>query len=444
MFSCVDLTRLMLDRIERHNPVINCYLEVFAQDALETAEVRDHELERGEDRGPLHGIPVAIKDIFDLPGHRASGGSRIERPPLASQPTVVSRLEDAGAVILGVLNLDELAAGGTGENAHFGRCTNPWNPEHVCGGSSGGSAAAVAAGLACAAIGSDAGGSIRIPAAFCGVVGVKPTYGRVSRAGALARTWSMDCIGPLTRSVADATLILEAISSEDEFDPSTVASLPIADNTSQLSRTRSTRIGVPEFATDAVPNKPFESALSHLEKDGFELHRVSIPQLDRYTEMQQVIVKSEGAAMHEASLRDPASAMSFPVRSVIEGGLEIPAVRYVEALSLRETLLRDFCETVMKDCDVLAMPVSMPTAPIYAPQGELESEAIDRAFSQMATMTRFANYLGIPALSVPTGVEVNGLPGAIQFVGRPFEESVILNVAALFEELRGPIDYPLP
>ena len=436
----------MLDRIETHNPVVNCYLDVFAQQALETAEARDRELDSGKDRGPLHGIPVAIKDIFDFPGHRASGGSRIERPALSAPPTVVSRLEAAGAVILGTLNLDELAAGGTGDNAHFGRCTNPWDPARVCGGSSGGSAAALAAGLAYAAIGSDAGGSVRIPAAFCGVVGTKPTYGRVSRAGALARTWSMDCIGPLTRSVADAAIMLDAISGEDDFDPSTVPSLPVVDDRGKLDGIQPSRIGVcelPETVTDGLRNTQFDSALARLEDAGYRLHPVSIPQLDRYTEMQQIIVKSEGAAMHETSLRNPDSAMSYPVRSVIEGGLEIPAIRYIEALSLREPLLRDFCESIFSDCDVLAMPVSMPAAPVYAPQNELQSEAIDRAFSQLATMTRFANYLGIPALSIPTGIDENGLPGAIQFIGRPFDESAILRVATSFEQLRGPIDYPL-
>ena len=159
--------------------------------------------------------------------------------------------------------------------------------------------------------------------------------------------------------------------------------------------------------------------------------------------MQQVIVKSEGAAMHAASLRDPNSAMSFPVRSVIEGGLAIPAVRYIEALSMREPLLRSFCENVMRDCDILAMPVSVSTAPVHASQDSLQSEAIDRAFSQLATMTRFANYLGVPALSVPAGVDADGLPGAIQLVARPFEESAIMRLAATFERLRGPIDYPL-
>ena len=235
---CIEITRFMLDRIRTHNPGINCFLEVFTDSALETAQARDRELERGANRGPLHGVPVAIKDIFDLPGHQASGGSRITRPALAAPPTVVRRLEAAGAIILGVLHLDELAAGGTGDNAHFGRCLNPWNPAHVCGGSSGGSAAAVAAGLAYAAIGSDAGGSIRIPAAFCGVVGVKPSYGRVSRAGALARTWSMDCIGPLTRGAADAALVLDAISGVDDFDPSTVPAPAVSRSRESFVRDR--------------------------------------------------------------------------------------------------------------------------------------------------------------------------------------------------------------
>jgi aspartyl-tRNA(Asn)/glutamyl-tRNA(Gln) amidotransferase subunit A len=443
--SSEALTALMLQRAHQHNPEINCFIEIFDEVALHSARQLDRELESGNWRGPLHGVPIAVKDIFDFPGYSASAGSRLERSTSSAHATVLRKLADAGAVVIGTLNLDELAAGGTGDNAHFGRCCNPWNPAHNTGGSSGGSAAAVAAGLAYATLGSDAGGSIRLPAAFCGVVGLKPSYGRVSRHGAMARTWSMDCIGPLARSCSDASMVFNIIIGQDPLDASSVDStsvkceIPI-DDKGKLPRLGLVDDSAIQLHRELDPN--FDKALNLLKDAGYPFQLSSIPDLNLYTSLQQVLVKSEGAAMYEQALRNDDPHMSYAVRSVIKGGLEISAVRYIEALSLRRQLLKSFIEEVMGEVDLLIMPVSVPVAPEFTATDSLQASEVDRAFSDMATMTRFANYLGLPAISIPTGCDCNGLPTAIQLVARPFEESLLLSTAGHFESLCPALNYP--
>jgi len=434
--TCLSVTSAVLSRIDYLNPLINCYNNVFHAYAIEKAKQLDVEIENDVWRGKLHGIPIGIKDIFDFHKHHASAGSLLPRDKSRQVATVVEKLESAGAIILGTLNMDELAAGGTGDNAHFGRCNNPFDLKHITGGSSSGSAAAVASGLAFAAIGSDAGGSIRIPAAFCGVTGLKPTYGLVSRYGAMARTWSMDCIGPLTRCVEDANSVMDVIQGLDPFDATSVSSNPIefVDNNHLI-------IGAVYLDPIYQLNKKDENFLlarNLLEQSGQLFQNVTLPDLDLYTQMQQIIVKSEGAAMHRKALLDDESAMSFAVRSVIAGGLEIAAVDYIKALSIRSSVLNHLIKNIMANIDVLMLPVSMPTASKFVPPEAMQSAKIDRNFSTMSTMTRFANYLGLPAISIPTGISAEGLPTALQLVGKPFEENKLIYIAAQYEALRGP------
>jgi aspartyl-tRNA(Asn)/glutamyl-tRNA(Gln) amidotransferase subunit A len=439
--SCQTATDAILQRINDLNPRINCYIDVFHDDARKRAKQLDNEIGNGRWRGILHGIPIGIKDIFDFENHQSSAGSLLPREKSGQIATVVAKLESAGAIILGTLNMDELAAGGTGDNVHYGRCNNPWNPGHITGGSSGGSAAAVAAGLAFAAIGSDAGGSIRIPAAFCGITGLKPTYGRVSRYGAMARTWTMDCIGPLTRCVEDADAVLNVIQGLDQNDATSVDTRQLGLD-SNLGKAESCIVGVVKLDPIYQLDNNFQSARNLLQQSGQLIQEVTLPDLDLYTQMQQVIVKSEGAAMHRKALLDSESAMSFAVRSVIKGGLDIDAVEYIEALSIRSSVLNHLTEIVMADVDLLMLPVSMPTAPEFKPPETMESAEIDKDFSTMATMTRFANYLGLPAISIPTGLSPEGLPTALQLVAKPFEESKMVKVAAQYQTLRGPLKNP--
>jgi len=438
--TCQLATESILSRIDNLNPLINCYNNVFHESAIKRARQLDIEIKNGQWRGKLHGIPIGIKDIFDFHNHHASAGSLLLRDKSSQIATVVEKLESAGAIILGTLNMDELAAGGTGDNVHFGRCNNPWHLKHITGGSSGGSAAAVAAGLAFAAIGSDAGGSIRIPAAFCGVTGLKPTYGLVSRYGAMARTWSMDCIGPFTRCVEDATSVMDAIQGLDLFDATSVENNPL-----ELGNNNYWVIGAVRLDPIYQLNQPDENFLlarNLLEQSGQPFQDVTLPDLDLYTHMQQIIVKSEGAAMHRKALLDKKSAMSFAARSVIAGGLEIDAVDYIEALSVRSSVLNHLTEKVMANIDVLMLPVSIPAAPEFKPPEAMAPAEIDSDFSTMATMTRFANYLGLPAISIPTGINHEGLPTALQLVGKPFEEKKLLYITAQYEALRGPYRNP--
>ena len=434
--TCQEIIEVALARISASHTRLNCFVDVFDTRSRARAVQLDRDIADGRRPGALHGVPIAIKDIFDFPGHHASGGSLLARTPSHQHATVVARLEAAGAIIVGTLNLDELAAGGTGENLRFGRCCNPWDTNRITGGSSSGSAAAVAAGLVMATIGSDAGGSIRLPAAYCGVVGLKPSYGRVSRHGAMARTWSMDCIGPMARNVEDVCSIQQVIEGEDPLDPSSVDCAP-----TEFSTRHGRVVGV---FTDEHCDQPehFIRAIDTFSSIGYSTKPTLLSALDRLTSLHQIIVKSEAAAMHGNAVRSGDSRMSHAVRSVIQDGLEIPAVQYIEALSLRQTHLKSFIDEVFTEIDVLAMPVSIGTAPVYAPQDALSASEVDREFSQLATLTRFANYLGIPGLTVPTGIDNAGLPTALQLIGKPYMESTLMSVARDYEHRRGSLVYP--
>lgn len=453
-----QLVEHYLDRIELHSSNLGIFLQSFNQRALQRATELQKELDDGHCRGNLHGIPIAIKDIFDFQSHIASGGSKAPRSVTSNPATVVERLEAAGAILLGVLNMDEYAAGGTGDNAHFGRCKNPWDQKHITGGSSGGSAAAIAASLCCGSIGSDAGGSIRIPAAFCGVVGLKPTYGSVSRYGAVPRTWSMDCIGPFGHTVDDVACLFEAINGHDNNDATTVRvpryqhrKIDLEIQPDQFRQ--NIRIGVLHNAQQYQPSvEAYNSAVQLMADTGVEIIDIHLPQLERYTVLHQRIVKSEAVALHKKALLDESSLLSHAVRSVIRDGLHISAADYLEAQCMRGPLLDDFVHTAFKQVDVLALPVSLDHAPLHQSANELTEQQVDADFARSAIFTRFANYLGIPGLSIPSGLFENSssrgkasngnhsapaLPGAIQFVSAPFQEARLFEIGRLFESIRG-------
>lgn len=434
--SSEEITGGFLERIDRARSSVNCFLSIENIPALEQSRIADRELSRGVDRGALHGIPVAIKDIFERTGHEVTAGSRPFSYVADRHATVIEKLADAGAVILGTLNMDEFAAGGTGDNAHFGRCRNPWNPSYQSGGSSGGSAAAVAAGLAPVSLGSDAGGSIRIPAAYCGVTGLKPTYGRVSRFGAYPRTWSMDCIGPLAVTAEDCSLMLSAISGPDPRDPSCPAD-------------RSAFAHCLDEPPDSVHIGAFSphargcatlvaDGIKALKAAGFELRIVESPGIGRLNDLQQVLVKCEAAALHGPKIRQASDALSADFRSVVQEGFCIPATTYIEALSLRTTALKEFVGKVFDACDALLMPVTPGPVPIYDPAGSEEPAVVDAAFSESARFTRFANYLGLPAVSYPCGFDDRGLPRALQLIGRPWAEGLLLRIVHRLQLLDPP------
>ncbi len=434
--SSKEITQTYLDRITRFDKEINCFISVEADQALKQAEQADKKVTKNASLHPMHGIPIAIKDIFERKNIEVTAGSKYFSYTSDQTATVIKRLQEAGAVILGTLNLDEFAAGGTGANSHFGRCTNPWNKDHITGGSSSGSAAAVCAGLATATLGSDAGGSIRLPAAFCGVTGLKPTYGRVSRFGAIPRTWSMDCIGPLANSAQECAIVLDAIAGKDSRD-STSVDTTFSFRSLQSNDIGSISIGIDDSLNTDLDNstgRSIDATVKKLTDLGFDVKPVALPNIDQLNDLHQVIVKCEAAAFHGKRIRDTSEELSTGTKSVIQEGFLIPATRYIEALSLRATVLDEFNRQVFNQCDAFLMPVSNVTAPKYVEDDETNPQSIDRMFTQISRFIRFVNYLGIPAISFPTGFDDNGLPIGMQLLGKPWQESLLLSIVDIFQQ----------
>ena len=317
--SARAVTEAHLERIARLQPAINCFIESEPDDALAAADAADREISSGRRRGDLHGVPLAHKDVFYREGVPVTSGMRVLDAPVSYTATVIERLDGAGAINLGRLNLDEFA--GLGNNEHFGRCVNPWSPEHISGGSSSGPAAAVAARLAGGGLGSDAGGSIRMPAAMCGVVGLKPTFGLVSRHGNVHTTWSVDCLGPLTRTVEDCALVLQAIAGHDPEDPTT-ARVRVPDYKASLSTdlkgtTIARAVGPPFDAVDDEIASLMTESLEVLKDLGAEIVDVSVPNVEPLNDLQQVLTKAERATIYSRTLRTRPDDVSFTARSVM-------------------------------------------------------------------------------------------------------------------------------
>lgn len=367
---------------------------------------------------------IGLKDIFQLPGRTPLGGSGLVHSDMKIG-AVVERLLVQGASIEVLLNLDELAAGGTGENIHHGRCLNPWNPKHLTGGSSGGSAAAVAAGVVPVSLGSDAGGSIRIPAAWCGVTGHKPTYGRVSRAGALARGWTVDCIGPFAQSAASCASVLAIVEGSDPDDPSTWCP-PVQGAALQPSHLK---IGyITPSARDCDPEtlEALESAAQELSRSGISIGAVDDPDYDTMNTFHQIIVRAEAAALNGAACQTNPGKVAPAIAGALNDGLSITAEQYLSAQRQRADLLLNL-DDVFQGKDLLLLPVTPTPAP------HIKAARDPARFHADARYTRFANFLGLPATAFPTGESKNGLPLSAQLVGRPFEDSLCLAAADAFQ-----------
>ena len=429
-----DAVEHYLNKVNERNTELNIVVKGFDDEARNRAEALDEELRQGKDRGPMHGVPVAVKDIFAMTGCLPAAGSGAEIKCGNKDAAVIRKLKASGAIILGTLNLDEFAAGGTGVNLWFGRCKNPLDPRRITGGSSSGSAAAVSAGFCLASIGSDAGGSIRIPAAFCGVYGLKPTYGRVGRSGAVPRTWSMDCIGPLASSVDDLGIVLAAISGFDDDDPT-------SRRDSDFIWTRQSFDNLPQIGVLSdksgghMPLASYERAVRSIEQSGFPLIPKSLDKLDLYTEYHQRVVKSEAATYHRAVLRGKDSTVAPETVAALRAGMQISAMEYLEAQTHRELLLQEFLDLAMNDVEVLVLPVSYEEAPIYHEKTSRDAEMINQEFAKASIFTRFVNFLGLPAVSLPTGLGPSGLPTAVQLIAKPFEEATMLSIASEMESV---------
>ena len=436
--SSVELVGACLARAERVQPLLNCFISIESGEAVAAAERADAAIARGDWRGPLHGIPLAHKDMFYRAGRVSTFGSKILRdyaPDYTS--TVMTRLAETGAVYLGSLNMAEFATGPVGQNDHFGQTRNPWNTDHISGGSSSGSGAALAARACFGSLGSDTGGSCRLPAGMCGVVGLKPTYGLVSRHGGLARCWSLDCFGPLARTARDVAMILQVIAGHDENDPTTTRD-DVPDYLAGLEGDLDgLRVGVPTnhlYPDVDLELKPMlEAALSALEDLGCELVELEMPDPERIHTLANVINKSEAAALHDEWIRMRPQDYSISVRSRLEAGYFLPATRYIQAQRLRPRVLSAFDEAVFARADVLFTPVTSIPVPRIEDASISRSADAPRIVDAITRCTRWVSYLGLPALSVPCGFTEKGLPVGFQVVGKPFDESLLLKIANSYQ-----------
>ncbi len=436
--SPVELTEAVLKRTEALNPKLNAYLTILEKEALQQARQAEQEIFSGHWRGPLHGIPIAVKDLFHTDGVKTTAGSAILRDFTPQEnATVVQRLLDAGIVLTGKLNMHEFAFGVTNENPHFGDAHNPWDTNRITGGSSGGSAAAVAAGLSVASLGTDTGGSIRTPSSLCGVVGLKPTFGRVSKHGVVPLSWSLDHVGPIARSVEDVAILLEAIAGHDMKDPTSKKREIGSYRNALASGTRGLRAGVVRnYYIGAEPDveNNFREAIKSLETAGLHVSEVEIPELDAALFAEMIMISAEASAYHHESLAASPTAFGADVRILLEAGELISAVQYIKAQQARRLIQEGF-RRVFDQFDVLLAPsVPLTATPIGVRQLQTGGMPIDvtMAFVQFAAP---ANLAGLPSLSVPTGLSAEGLPTGMQIIGKPFGEETVLRVGVEYEAM---------
>ena len=433
--TSVEATQGMLDRIERLDGRLKSYATVMADDAIAAAQKADGEVREAKSRGPLHGVPIAVKDLCFTKGVRTMGGSQALADHIPDfDGTVVSRLEEAGAVLLGKLNLTEGAMGGY--NPKFDAPVNPWNADRWAGASSSGSGAATAAGLCYGSLGSDTGGSIRFPAAACGTVGLKPTWGRVSRYGVLALAESLDHVGPLTRSVADAGIMLEAIAGHDPKDPTSLPD-PVPDMLAGIGRgLAGIRFGYDErYAThDIDPDMAgaVSAAVQLLEGLGADIVEVELPDLDPFVDAWKTLCSAEAVAAHRSTYPFKRDDYGPWFRDWLDLGASITAAEYAEANNLR-LQSNGHLHRVFRSIDILLCPsMSAPAHPVtreilYGPLPE------DRA-PRFQRFTAPFDYNGAPTLSVPCGMSADGLPLSLQFVGRPLSEPFLLQAGHVYEQ----------
>jgi aspartyl-tRNA(Asn)/glutamyl-tRNA(Gln) amidotransferase subunit A len=435
--SSVELVDEMLLHVEGINPQLNAFLRVDSDLVRAQARAADLEQFRGQVRSPLHGIPLAHKDMFYRAGVPSSCGSAVTLPIPKTTSTALERLDAAGALQLGVLNMTAFAVGPTGHNRSTGNCRNPWNVERITGGSSSGSAAAVAAGASFAALGSDTAGSIRIPAALCGVTGLKPTYGRVSRAGTMGLAFTLDTVGPLARSALDCAMILNVIASPDDADPTTA----MADRTDYLRwidrSVRGLRIGIATTffneGLDPEIDRALKESLLLLKELGCTVVPVHVPDMTALNAAASLIFSCEVAALHRELIREQHSAYGRQMLIRLEHGFAVPAPSYINALRYRNVAINEFIKLVFSEVDVLHLPVVPILTPTIAASDVETGEGVERTVSQLIKFTRPINYLGLPALALPIGFSLDGMPISMQLVGRPFDEDLLLRLGHAYQ-----------
>ncbi|MDZ7727900.1 MAG: amidase [Dehalococcoidia bacterium] len=425
-----ELIDAAIRQVDTHESKLNAFITPMLDEARAAAARADADFAAGIDRGPLQGIPVGLKDLCATRGVRTTAGSKVLAEWVPDEDaTVVQRLKHGGAVIMGKLNMHEFAYGVTSANAHYGPVGNPWDPDRHPGGSSGGSAAAVGAGMCAGAIGTDTGGSIRIPAAVCGLTGLMPTYGVVSRRGVVPLSWSLDHVGPLARSVEDAALFVNAIAGYDQEDPGS-AKVDGFDATSKLGRpVAGMRVGVVRSQFTGIAagvQLAVETALETLRGIGCDVEEVDLPGIEAMRWLP--VLSVEAAAIHQEWLQERPEDYSDDVRARILYGFASTGTEYVNALRLR----REFTEQVaeaMRDFDVLAMPT--------CPEVACRIDEIADGALQYARLTAPWDHTGQPVLSVPCGIGEHGMPVGLSLAGRPFDEATLCQVGNAYQQATG-------
>jgi aspartyl-tRNA(Asn)/glutamyl-tRNA(Gln) amidotransferase subunit A len=435
--SSHEVTRSCLHRIAQWQPRLNAFMALEAEQALKAADEADAALAKGNAKGVLHGVPLAHKDMYYEAGKVVTCGSKIRRDFVATTTsTALQRIKDAGTIRLGSLQMAEFAYGPTGHNAHFGAVHNPWNVDHITGGSSSGSGSAVAARLTFAALGSDTGGSVRMPAHFCGVTGLKTTVGRVSRAGAMPLSHSLDTVGPLARSAEDCALLMGLMAGADPEDP-TAVNLPVPDYMAATKGSlKGIRIGVPTafYVDDLDPEvaRVLDETVATLKREGAEIIKVELPDQRQLSSASQLVLAVEAAAFHKRWMIERLEDYGPQVRMRLENGLAVPGVTYLEAMRWRGPALSAH-NAAVAGVDAVIAPVSPIPAPTIAESDVGGGPGAEAVIQRLTRFTRPVNYLGVPSLSIPSGFSSNGLPVGMQLIGRSFDEATLLRIGAAFQ-----------
>jgi aspartyl-tRNA(Asn)/glutamyl-tRNA(Gln) amidotransferase subunit A len=435
--SSREATRSCLDRIERWQPHLNAFMTIEAEEALKAADAADAALAKGVGRGALHGVPLAHKDMYYEAGKVATCGSRIRRDFVATTTsTALQRLKDAGQVRLGSLQMAEFAYGPTGHNVHYGAVHNPFALDRITGGSSSGSGSAVAARLTFAALGSDTGGSVRMPAHFCGVTGLKTTVGRISRAGAMPLSQSLDTVGPLARTAQDCAVLLGLMAGADPADPTAISGVVPDYAAASTESIKGLTIGVPTSFyvedLDAEVAGILDATVAAFKGEGANVVQVALPDQRQLVAASQLVLAVEAAAFHKRWMIERPQDYGPQVLMRLQNGLAIPGVSYLEALRWRGQALAAHLAAVA-NVDAVIAPVSPVAAPTISESDVGNSPDAEAVIQRLTRFTRPINYLGLPALSIPSGFTRDGLPVGMQLIGRSFDEAMLLRIGVAFQ-----------
>ena len=436
--TSVQLLQSCLAAIDQHEAQINATIWIDREGATQAAEAADKAVNAGETLGPLHGVPLAHKDMYYQAGKVSTCGSLIRGAWVADKTaTVLDRLHAAGSITFAGLNMAEFAQNPTGHNRHHGDCHNPWGLPYITGGSSSGSGAAVASRFTFGALGSDTGGSIRLPASACGVTGLKPTQTRVSRSGVMPLSFSADNVGPLVRTAQDCARLMSVIAGHDPADPTSAAEAVPDYEAALTADIRGVRVGLVTNADLAGTDSPIVAAVAEaarvLSARGASVLPLELPHMDAVGAYSAIVSRCEGAAIHARWMRERPQDYAVHLSARLYAGYAIPAVYYIEALSARGPLLRAFAE-IFHQVDVIALP-TIPTILPTLSETDIDQgpPGTETRFMAVSANTRPFNYLGLPGISVPCGLDPNGLPIGLQILARPFAEARVMMVADAYQ-----------